>query len=406
MHHELATTVMARCDELASLSSEAHCLTRPAYTPALRAAHDRVSDWMRTAGMTVYEDAAGNLVGSYPANRSAARTLIIGSHLDTVRDAGRYDGTLGILVAIAALETLHRQDRRLAAAIDVVAFANEEGLRFDPSFTGSLALTGQLPDEALQRQDRAGVSLAAALREFGGDPEHLAQDARRADDLVGYVEVHIEQGPQLEALGQPLGLVTAIAGTTRAQLSLSGTAGHAGTVPMHLRHDALCGAAQFILAAEKIAQTTPGLVATVGQLALHPDASNVIPGRVSLSLDLRHQDDDLRMQALSELQDRALTLANQRGLQLTWEELQNCPAVTLTSEFCERLHQAIEAAGHTPVALASGARHDAAVLANFTNTAMLFVRCRGGISHHPSEMVAVEDVAAALATLGYFLESL
>ncbi|PDW05010.1 hypothetical protein CJ255_01105 [Candidatus Viridilinea mediisalina] len=395
---------MARCDELATLSCDAHTLTRPAYMPAMRAAHNRVSSWMRAAGMTVYEDAAGNLVGSYPANRSAARTLIIGAHLDTVRDAGRYNGSLGLLVAIAAVEALHRQERRLAAAIDVVAFANTEGLRFAPACTGSLALTGQLPKDALYAQDETGVSLEAAIREFGGDPEHLAQDARRPEDLLGYLEVQI--GPTLEAQGQPLGLVTAIAGATHAQLTLRGTAGHAGALPMNLRHDALAGAAQLILAAEKIAQTTPGLVATIGQLALHPNAHNVIPGQVRLSLDLRHPDDDLRLQALNDLQERAMALAQQRGLQLTWEEVQSHPACTLTPTFCARLQQAIESAGCTPVALTSGTLHDAAILATFTNSAMLLVPSRSGLSHQPSEAVAPEAVAAAIAAVGRFLESL
>ncbi|RRR77843.1 MAG: allantoate amidohydrolase [Candidatus Viridilinea halotolerans] len=403
MHHELAATVMARCDELAAISAERHGLTRPAYTPALRAAHTLVTGWMRSAGMTVYEDAAGNLVGSYPANRSAARTLIIGSHLDTVRDAGRYDGTLGVLVAIAAIEALQRQELRMAYGIDVVAFADEEGLRFGHSFTGSLALTGRLTPEVLQINDADGVSLAEALHAFGGDPEMLAQDARRADDLVGYLEIHIEQGPLLEAQDLPLGVVSAIAGASHCQLTFSGTAGHAGTVPMELRHDALAGAAQFALAVETIARTTPDLVATVGELTPHPGASNVIAGQATLSLDVRHQDDDMRAQALHELQSRAAAIAQSRGLHLTWEDRQQWATVRMSPHFREQLRQAVQAVGYTPIELPSGAGHDAGILAEFTQAGMLFVRCQGGISHHPSEAVAVEDVAAALKVVEQFL---
>lgn len=406
MHDELAALVMARCDELATISAEAGQLTRPAYTAALREAQDRVADWMRAAGMTVYEDAVGNLVGSYPADRSAARTLLLGSHLDTVRDAGRYDGVLGVLVGIAAVEALRRQGRRLACALEVIAFADEEGLRFGCSYTGSLALVGHLEAEALARRDADGVSLGAAISAFGGDPELIAQDVRRPADLLGYLELHIEQGPLLEARGQPLGLVTAIAGATRASLSLSGAAGHAGTVPMDLRRDALCGAAELILATEALARATPGLVATIGQVALSPGASNVIPAAVTLSLDLRHQDDGVRLAALAELQARAASIVATRGLSLAWEELQSRAAVAMAPALRERLARALSAAGYPPLELASGAGHDAAVLAIHTDAAMLFVRCRGGISHNPAEAVEQADVAAALAVLGKLFDAL
>ncbi|NTV99951.1 MAG: hydantoinase/carbamoylase family amidase, partial [Oscillochloris sp.] len=224
------------------MSEETGRITRRSLTPAMRSVHDVVSAWMRAAGMTVYEDSIGNLVGSYPADRSAARTLLIGSHLDTVRAAGKYDGPLGVLVGLAAVERLYRADRRLPFAVEVVAFTDEEGLRFQTSFLGSRTMAGSFDLHTLDLCDDDGVTLAAALRTFGGDPELILQDVRRPQDLLGYLEVHIEQGPLLEQRDLPVGVVSAITGISRATLTFMGTAGHAGTVPMAMRHDALCAA--------------------------------------------------------------------------------------------------------------------------------------------------------------------
>ncbi|NTU79902.1 MAG: M20/M25/M40 family metallo-hydrolase, partial [Chloroflexales bacterium] len=226
MDADLAATVMERCDALGVISEEAGRLTRRSYTTALRRANDRVAGWMREAGMAVREDAAGNLLGVYAAERAPARTLLIGSHLDTVRDAGRYDGALGVLVGIAAVESLRRAGRRLPFVVEVAAFADEEGLRFGASFLGSLALAGRLGPDLLARRDAAGITMAEAIAIFGGDPALLDRAARRPGDLLAYVEVHIEQGPLLEARGLPLGVVSAIAGATRASLRLAGAPGH------------------------------------------------------------------------------------------------------------------------------------------------------------------------------------
>lgn len=397
---------MARCDELAALSEEEGRLTRPSYTPALRRAHGLVGGWMAAAGMAVGEDAVGNLVGRYEAERPGARALVIGSHLDTVRDAGRYDGILGVLVGLAAVEALAGQGRRLPFAIELVAFADEEGLRFGASFLGSLAFSGRFDPALLELVDGDGVTLGAAIAGFGGDPGALLAAARRPADLLAYVEVHIEQGPLLEARGLPLGVVSAIAGAARLNLELSGTAGHAGTVPMDLRRDALCAAAEVVLAAEAVARATPGLVATVGQLAARPGAGNVIPGAATLSLDVRHQDDRRRRAALAELRARAQAAAAARGVELMWEVQQDRPAVPMAPALRAGLARAIAAAGYTPLELPSGAGHDAAVLAELTSAGMLFVRCAGGISHNPAEAVAQADVAAAIAALGHFIEGL
>lgn len=402
----LAARVMERCAALGAISEEEGRLTRRSYTPALRRAHDQVAEWMRAAGMQVYEDAAGSLVGHYPADRSAARALLIGSHLDSVRDAGRYDGPLGVLVGIAAVEALHSAGRRLPFAVEVIAWADEEGLRFGRSFLGSMAAAGSFDPALLELKDQDGITLADAIAAFGGDPAMLAQDARRPADLLGYLEVHIEQGPQLEAQRLPLGVVTAIQGATRAALRLTGVAGHAGTTPMDLRRDALCAAAEIVLAAEATARATPGLVATAGQIAALPGASNVIPGLASLSLDIRHPADDARLAAVAAIRSRAEAIAAARGVSLEWDELQSTAAVPMAPVMQERLGRAVAAAGHTPFALPSGAGHDAMILARVTDAAMLFVRCEGGVSHNPAEAVAADDVAAAVAAVGAFLDTL
>ncbi|MEI7771803.1 MAG: Zn-dependent hydrolase [Chloroflexales bacterium] len=304
MSDDLARRVMDRCDALGAISEDLGRLTRRSLTPAMRTAHDLAAGWMRAAGMAVHEDNVGNLVGTYPADRSVARTLILGSHLDTVRDAGRYDGILGVLVGLAAVERLHRAGRRLPFAVEVVAFTEEEGLRF-PAFLGSRTVAGSFDPSALDRCDDDGVTLAEAIRAFGGEPDMIPQDARRRQDLLGYLEVHIEQGPLLEQRGLPVGVVSAITGLSRGSLTFTGVAGHAGTVPMEMRRDALCAAAEFVLAAEFYARGAPGLVATVGQITVSPGASNVIPGAVTVSLDLRDQDEFARLAGLAELRRRA-----------------------------------------------------------------------------------------------------
>jgi allantoate deiminase len=404
VYDELAARVMARCDTLGAISEEDGRLTRRSFTPAMRRANDQVAAWMRAAGMAVREDAMGSLRGRYEAGRPGAPALLIGSHLDSVRDAGRYDGPLGVLAGLAAVEALHAAGRRLPFAIELAAFADEEGVRFGRSFFGSMVAAGCFEAGLLDLEDADGVALAAALRAFGGDPAGLAAEALRPEALLGYVEVHIEQGPLLEARGLPLGVVSAIAGATRATLRLEGTAGHAGTVPMELRRDALCAAAEIVLAVEAAGRATPGLVATVGQIDALPGAGNVIPGAATLSLDIRHQDDATRRAAVVALRARAEGLAATRGVGLIWEELQSTAAVPMALALRERLARALRATGHEPLELPSGAGHDAAIMARATDAAMLFVRCSGGVSHNPAEAVAQADVAVAIAALMHFLE--
>ena len=398
-----ARIVMERCDILGGYSEEPGILTRRYGTPAMRQVNERVAAWMQDAGMTVRQDNAGNLVGRYEASSEGARTLLLGSHLDTVRDAGKYDGPLGVLTALACVQRLHDRQDRLPFAIEIFAFADEEGLRFHSSYLGSKVVAGTFDPAMLRLADSEGITLAEAMRAFGGNPDILKASKRDGSNLLGYLEVHIEQGPVLEALNLPVGVVSSIAGQSRISVHFSGEAGHAGTVPMALRRDALCAAAEFVLAVEALGRSLPGLVATVGQITAQPGASNVIPGLVTLSLDVRHQDDAVREQACRQLQEQASSTGTARGISPGWHTLQQHRTVPCSPRLTQLLAQAIEAAKYPVYSLPSGAGHDAVAMSDLAEIAMLFVRCKGGISHHPAESVAPEDVAAAIEVLEQFL---
>lgn len=395
---------MERCDLLASISEEPDRLTRRFATDAMRRANELAAAWMRDAGMAVRQDNIGNLIGRYYG--SGAGTLVLGSHLDTVRDAGRYDGPLGVMVAIACVQALQDQGKQLPFAIEVVAFADEEGLRYGTSYLGSKAYTGTFDPAYLNLCDADGISMREAISAAGGDPDAIPLDKRNRDDLLGYCEVHIEQGPVLEAQGLPGGVVSAIAGQTRATITFRGEAGHAGTVPMSMRRDALTAAAEFVLAVEETARAEPGLVATVGQLAVQPGASNVIPGETTVSLDLRHAEDAIRERALALVYDKAEEIAAKRGVSLTHRLIQENSAMRCDPHLTTLFAEAIVSLGHEPLHLVSGAGHDAVTMSQITPIAMLFVRCKGGVSHNPAESVEVEDVAVAIEVLSRFLRQM
>ncbi|MBV9820593.1 MAG: allantoate amidohydrolase [Solirubrobacterales bacterium] len=399
-----AAAVLERCEELAAFSEEAGRLTRRFATPALRQAGEAVRSWMEAAGMTVRRDAIGNVIGRL--GDPGRRTLLIGSHLDTVRDAGRYDGMLGVLVAIACLERLRDEERSLPYAVEVLAFADEEGVRFGTGYLASSVVAGCFDAADLERRDGEGVILSDALRAFGGDPDGLLGARRDPTDLIGYYEVHIEQGPVLEGDGAPLGVVTAIAGQTGGQVVFTGEAGHAGTVPMALRRDALGAAAEFVSALEALARDRDGVVATVGTVEVEPGARNVIPGRVVLSLDVRHPLDSVRESVLTRLRERAGAVAGARGVGVEWQLGKGVGAVETSARLTALLAEAVSMSGHPVVRLPSGAGHDAVMLSRIAPIAMLFVRCAGGISHNPAEAVTVEDVAAAIEATTRFLELL
>jgi allantoate deiminase len=393
---------MARAELLAAYSEEAGRLTRRFGTLALAEAGEVVAEWMREAGLSVRRDAIGNVIGRAEGAAPDGPALMIGSHLDTVPDAGRYDGTLGVLAGIAVAERLRERAEELPFALEVVGFADEEGSRFGTAFLGSSVLAGSFDTAALRRVDADGVSLEEAVRAFGGDPGALQGTGPAS--LIGYAELHIEQGPSLESGGLPLGVVSAISGQTRAVLRFIGTPGHAGTVPMELRRDALAAAAVLVVEVEALASDTPGLVATVGQLEVLPGAPNVIPGRVELVLDVRHPEDADRLWAVGRLRQRAREIASARGIECQWDPLHEQAAVRCDPGLTGRMFQALEDVGVQPNALVSGAGHDAAVMAQVAPVTMLFVRCGGGVSHHPDESVSEADVAVALDALTRFVE--
>jgi allantoate deiminase len=401
-----AEQVVGRCRELAAVSEEPGRLTRRFATPAMARANALVGGWMAEAGMDVRVDAAGNLVGRLPGVDPGAGTLLLGSHLDTVRDAGAFDGPLGVLAAVACVERLRAEGTRLPFAIDVLGFSDEEGLRYGTAYLGSRAVAGSFDSALLDLVDDEGIALADALRAFGGAPDDVASASRRGERLLGYCEVHIEQGPVLEDRDVPVGVVSAIAGATRAELELSGRAGHAGTVPMEARHDAACAAAEWVLAVEAAARREPALVATVGRLEARPGAPNVVPGAAVASLDVRHPDDALRDAAVTGLREAAREIGAARGVEVAWREVMNAPAVAADAALTAGLAAAVAERDLPVVTLASGAGHDAVALSTLTGVAMLFVRCAGGISHHPDESVDAADVAVALDVLHAFVRGL
>ncbi len=398
---DTATTVMERCDLLANISEEPGLLVRPYGSQAMREANNIVAGWMRAAGMTTRQDKIGNLIGRYEGD--GEKTLILGSHLDTVRDAGKYDGQLGVMIALACVQQLHNRGERLPFSVEVAAFADEEGLRFGTTFLGSSVYAGAFDGKRLSLEDKKGVTLREAVRTFGGDPDALESDGRGGDDLLGYCEVHIEQGPVLEQKDLPVGVVTAINGQSRIKVGFRGQAGHAGTVPMEGRRDALCAAAESVLKIEAAAKAEPEAVATVGEIKAFPGAINVIPAEATHSLDLRHPDDAARERLRDHLEQRAKEIAASRGCDYSWELRQETPAVPADPELSALLGQAVEDSGLPAHRLPSGAGHDAAQMAALTPMAMLFVRCKEGISHNPAESVKREDVGAAIEVMGRFL---
>jgi len=382
---KLAQLVMQRCDELGAISEEPGRLTRTFASPAMRRANKLVGSWMRDAGLQVREDAAFNLLGRWNSTQRGAKTFLLGSHLDTVRDAGKYDGPPGVLAAIAAVQLLHERGVKLPFNLEVVGFSDEEGVRYQTAYLGSRAFAGTLTAADLER-----------IKE-----KQIIKARRRRGEFLGYAEVHIEQGPVLEKNDLPVGVVTAIAGQSRLRVEFHGVAGHAGTVPMDLRHDALAGAAELVLATERC-----GVTATVGKLEVAPGASNVIPGIVSLTLDVRDQNDARRLAAVRSLHAQANAIAKRRGLKIVWTPVQQTAAVHCDKTLTRIFSKCVARRGLEVLKLPSGAGHDAAALSVICPVAMLFVRCKGGISHNPAESVKTADVRVAVEALSDFIMQL
>jgi allantoate deiminase len=390
---KIAEEVIARCRKLASFSEDAGGTRRTFLSPPMHDCHREVTSWMKTLGTTVSVDAVGNLRGIYSAAAPGAPRILIGSHLDTVPNAGAFDGILGVILAVGLVESL--QGLKLPFGIEAVGFSEEEGVRFGVPFIGSRALVGRVDDELLGRKDERGISVRKVIQDFGLNPNEVSKAMLR-DDVLGYVEFHIEQGPVLESLGRPLGVVEAIVGQNRLEFTFSGQANHAGTTPMNLRHDALAAAAEWILRVENLAKRTAGLVATVGFVEAKPGATNVIAGEARATLDIRHASDVARTEALDELIRQAESIAAKRGVTVKWRTLLAQHAVAMDPFLTGQIEQAIQKSGCEAHRMASGAGHDAMILAEKVPAAMIFLRSPAGISHDPSESVHLDDVAKAL----------
>jgi allantoate deiminase len=393
---QAAALLLDRCDELATLSSHPDHLERVHLSPQHRAANDLVAGWMREAGLSTWQDAAGNQCGRLEGREPGLPALLLGSHIDTVPDAGRYDGMLGVLLAIAVVGRIRDSHTDLPFALEVVAFSDEEGTRFGAALTGSRALAGTWHDDWWNLEDADGITLFEAFQDFGLDPARLPSAFRRPESLVGYLEAHIEQGPILDDADRRLAVVTSIAGARRFALTMTGKAGHAGGTPFDRRRDALVGASELVVAIERISKERD-VIGTVGRLQAFPGGVNVIPGLVEFSLDLRAEFDDDRDESIRLITEAAHEIAERRGLVYHAAEIYRADAVRCDLGLREAFAAGIRSTGDAaPLAFWSRAGHDGMAVVAVTPVAMLFLRCRGGVSHHPDESVKKADVAAAL----------
>ena len=398
------TRIWERCDTLGRLSEDPGGLTRIFMSKEQRAVDDLTLGWMREAGMSARLDAIGNVVGRYEGEKEGAPCLMLGSHLDTVRNAGKYDGMLGVIAAIDCVHTLNARGRRLPFAIEVVGFADEEGVRFGSTLLGSRAIAGTFDAKLLENRDKDGTSMREALAAFGLDPERVGDAVRRRGDILAYAELHIEQGPVLEAEELPVGVVTAINGANRFTVEIEGMAGHAGTVPMSLRRDALAAASECVLAIESRCSREPELVGTVGRLEAAPGATNVIPGNVRFTIDLRAPSDEQRRRASVDINEAIPSICARRGVRVTVRPTHEGRTATCAGWMQQQIASAIEAEGLPVRRLPSGAGHDGMALVDLVDIGMLFVRCKDGISHNPLEAITVADAELSARVFLRFIE--
>lgn len=400
-----ARRIWEQCEVLGCISEMEGGLTRIFLSPAQARANELTLGWMREAGMTARLDAIGNCVGRYEGEREGLPCLMLGSHLDTVRDAGKYDGILGVVTAIECVRTLNARGKRLPFAIEVIGFADEEGLRFNAALLGSRAVAGILNTEVLDLVDKDGISMRAALARFGLEPERAAVAARPKHKVLAYVELHIEQGPVLEHEGLPVGVVTAINGATRCAVEITGCAGHAGTVPMDHRQDALAAAAECVLAIEHRSSAVTELVGTVGQLECLPGAVNVIPGKTRFTIDIRSPRDEERLAAVADVQQAMREICDRRNVSLQVTKTHEGGVAACARWLIEYIGQAIAAEGLPVRKLPSGAGHDGMAMIDLTDVGMLFVRCKKGVSHNPAEAVTLQDVETSARVFLRFIEN-
>lgn len=389
----LAEQVVTRCRELAAFSEDSRNLRRTFLSPPMHDVHRTIANWVEPLRARVRIDAAGNFRALYPGDDESIPRILIGSHLDTVPNAGCYDGILGVVLGVAVLQAV--QGKELPFAIEVIGFSEEEGIRFGKPFIGSRALVGRVDDQLLDAEDSGGESVREAIERFGLNPAEILH-AAVADNAFAYLEFHIEQGPVLESLGRPLGVVEAIAGQSRLEITFIGRSNHAGTTPMNLRFDALAALAEWITTVERVAKDTRGLVATVGLVTAKPGAANVIAGEAKASLDVRHRDDPVRARTVHDLISQAEQIALRRSLLVQWITHLDQSAVPMDAALIEEIEIAIQKTGSDPYRMISGAGHDAMILAEKIPSAMIFLRTPGGVSHDPTEAVLTGDVALAI----------
>jgi len=407
MENELqrAKKVLAQINELAAVSEDSNGITRLYGSPAFLQGSHKVLQWMNDAGLECRIDNIGNVRGRLLSKNTGAKTFVIASHIDTVRNAGKFDGPLGVLMGLDLVEQLIQSGTVLPFHIELIAFSDEEGVRFHTTYLGSKVVAGSFEKNLLKKKDESGIDLKKAIVQMQGNPDQLAADAIAADNWLGYFEIHIEQGPVLYENHIPVGIVTAIAGQKRAEIIFKGTAGHAGTVPMHMRNDALCCAAEFILETEKLALNNK-IVATVGKLHIADAASNTIPGKVSCSLDLRSADETMATEMYEQLKNTCLTVCGKRNIEPEWKLVQQTAPVLCDNDLNALLARAVKDAGYPPVEMISGAGHDGVAISAVSAVAMLFVRCFKGISHNPLEEVELKDMAAAIKVSDNFIHQL
>ena len=404
--NSLGARAWTRLEALRQFTDEPGKITRLYLSPSHRQAVDATAAMMREAGCDhVHVDALGSVIGRYEGKTAGLPALLIGSHIDTVVDGGAYDGALGVIAGIGVVEALRDAGERLDFAVEVLAFGDEENVRFTSNLTSSRALAGTLDAAGLEAKDENGISIHRALLDFAGDPSEWASLKRDPASVLGYVEMHIEQGPVLEAENLSVGIVTAINGASRWTLSVSGEAGHAGTVPMKLRHDALTAAAEMALAIERLGAQDANTVATVGRFNIEPGAVNVIPSKTRFTLDARSPDDAVRARMVEEIAATCKAIANRRGVQLTIDRFFDSKATPMASTLIAGLSDAVSRHQIAPRLLPSGAGHDAMAMAELCPAGMLFVRCKGGISHSPLEAMTAEDCDVAISVFLDFVRN-
>jgi len=390
---------------LAELSESSSGITRQFLSPQHREANTLVGSWMEMVGMRVLEDSIGNIIGRYEGTEADLPAVMIGSHLDTVVNAGKFDGILGVVSAIQSISALYREKKRYRFPIEVIGFADEEGTRFQSTYLGSKAVAGTFDFTTLSRTDINGISMQDALLSFGLDPDQIQNASRKARGISAYIELHIEQGPVLEEEDIPAGIVTEIAGAVRFQVTVKGTAGHAGTVPINLRKDALVSACECVLSVEEIASKYPKTVGTVGQISVTPGASNVIPGKTVFTIDLRAANNEVRHKVEHELIFKMKSLCRKRKTKISIKKVHEASSVTCSPRIIKKLQNAFTKSKYRPYCLPSGAGHDAAAMADLTDVGMIFIRCKNGISHNPAEYVSEPDMQAGLDILLQFLNA-